>query len=82
MTSPLAQALDTLSQFGSYIEVTSNGETTWVNTPSMCLARHCPLSGEVFEDQHTVTVDRESYQDWCLRVKVIYGYEINHVTHL
>lgn len=45
-----------------------DGRTTWVNAP-WCIARHCPLSGEVLDkDRHLETVPGESWDDWAKRV--------------
>ncbi len=65
-------------------QVESDGRTVWVNAPE-CIARFCPISGEVFQQhgdfadrQETLYMKRASdpkidWKDWVGMVKKHHG---------
>ena len=52
--------------------IETDGRTIWINGPT-CLARLCPMSGEVMVHGRLDTVVKESFADWCTRVRDVLG---------
>lgn len=60
------------------IDISSNERTTWVNQGAACVARYCPISGEVLlKDGLCVeTVPEEAWVEWKKRVRSRLGIEV------
>lgn len=52
-------------------DFSTNGRTVWINAPH-CIARFCPLSGEIYPS----TIIRQPWEDWVVSVKARLGIEV------
>ena len=63
------------------VEITTDARTVWVNGPFACLARFCPVSGEVMikngDTFEMNIIPKESFDNWRKRLKEMKNIDVS-----